>query len=138
MDTPQNGTHAASKQDRLLKRMAELALKNVVDHASPKPDKLLNAAEAGSLLGLQPGTMYDLVQKGQIDHVKLFGKTLRFRESAILRIIADSEVKSTNPSTLSDTVKRNRNKANGATDASPSPSRRGRGPELEKCERHHE
>jgi excisionase family DNA binding protein len=127
MDTPQNGAHAASKQDRRLKCLAEAALKDVVDHVAPKQDKLLNAAEAGSRLGLKPGTMYDLVQKGQIDHVKLFGKTLRFRESVILKIIADSEVKSTNSATVTHATQRNRKKANGASDASPSPSRRGRG-----------
>lgn len=74
-------------------------------HAAAGTDRLLNAAEAGSLLGLQPGTMYDLVQKGQIDFVRLFGKTLRFRESVILKIIADSEVKSTNLSTTPGSLK---------------------------------
>jgi excisionase family DNA binding protein len=96
-------------------------------HATAGTDRLLNAAEAASLLGLQPGTMYDLIAKGQIDFVKLFGKTIRFRESVIRQVISDSEVKSTNPSTLPEALKRNRKKTNGAKDANHSPHRRGRG-----------
>ena len=85
-------------------------------HVAAGTDKLLNAEQAGSLLGLQPGTMYDLVQQGKIDYVRLFGKTLRFRESVILKIIQESEVKSTNSNELRRTVLRDRKKKNNLTD----------------------
>jgi excisionase family DNA binding protein len=94
-----------------------------------KTDRLLSAGEAASLLGLKPGTMYDLVAKGQVGFIKLFGKTVRFRESVILRIIADSEVVSTNPPTFSGTLKRKRQKTNGKASPEPLLQRRGCGPD---------
>ena len=107
---------------------AEKLLKTT--HTSADTDRLLNAEQAGSLLGLQPGTMYDLVQKGQIDFVRLFGKTLRFRESVILKIIEDSEVRTTNPATPPRAMQRKQKKAIGETNGKHSLGRRGRDAEV--------
>ena len=98
-----------------------------VTHSAAKTDRLLTSVEAATILGLKPGTMYDLVQAGKIDHVKLFGKSLRFRESVILRIIADSEVVSTISPTLSDISNHKKKKINGKLTPGPSLRRRGVG-----------
>ena len=55
---------------------------------------------------------------------------MRFRESVILGIIADSEVNATNLTTLSDDLKRKHKRTNGAKHANPSHGRRGRGTEA--------
>jgi excisionase family DNA binding protein len=102
---------------------------NAPDAAS-RIDKLLSAAEAARLLGLQPSTIYDLVQKGQIPYIRLFGKTVRLRESAIQKIINDSEVEATSIATLPIALKRRHNKPNGKATPDPSLRRRGRGPEA--------
>jgi len=44
----------------------------------PNVDKLLNMDEASSLLGIKKSTLYSLVMRKQITHIKL-GKLTRFR-----------------------------------------------------------
>jgi len=119
--------------DKPLTARQEAAIRALIaesGHGSKANDRLLDREEAASLLGLQPGTMYDLAAKGLIPYIKLFGKTMRFKESAILKIIADSEVEATNPATVSDALKLRHPKTNGKATTDPSPRRRGRGPEA--------
>ncbi|MGA3345273.1 MAG: helix-turn-helix domain-containing protein [Terracidiphilus sp.] len=99
-------------------------------HTAANTDRLLSAAEAGNLLGLQASTIYDLVQRGQLEHVRLFGKTVRFKESVILKIIEDCAVQATSPATVSGAFERKRHKPNGKATPDPSQRRRGRGPEA--------
>jgi excisionase family DNA binding protein len=115
--------------ERSFMAFAEKLLKTT--HTSSCNDRLLNAEEAGSLLGLQPGTMYDLVQRGQIDFIRLFGKTLRFRESVILKLIEDSEVKIADRAALPRAMQRRRKDI--GVEANGKPSLRGQelGPEVE-------
>ena len=55
-------------------------------------ERLLNVREAAEILGLKPSTLYQWVYERRIAHVKL-GSAVRFRLSAIEKLIADSEVK---------------------------------------------
>ena len=57
---------------------------------SPGQDRLLGVAEAAALLGLKRSTMYQWAYERRIPTVKL-GRALRFRLSAIERLIADAE-----------------------------------------------
>jgi len=53
-------------------------------------DRLLDVNEAAALLGLQPSTLYQWAYQRRIPVVKL-GRALRFRMSALLRLIEGSE-----------------------------------------------
>ena len=55
-------------------------------------DRLLNVREAAAMLGLKPATMYQWAYERRIAYVKL-GGALRFRLSAIEKLIAQSEVR---------------------------------------------
>jgi len=55
-------------------------------------DRLLNVREAAAILGLKPATLYQWAYERRIVHVKL-GGVLRFRLSAIEKLIAKSEVR---------------------------------------------
>ncbi len=57
----------------------------------PPGERLLGVREAAVMLGLKPGTLYQWAYERKIPVVKLFGRALRFRLSAIEKIIADSE-----------------------------------------------
>lgn len=54
-------------------------------------DRLLTTAEAAKVLGLAPSTVYLWAAQRRIESVHL-GRSLRFRESAIQRLIRDSTV----------------------------------------------
>lgn len=54
-------------------------------------DRLLNVTEAAAMLGLKRSTLYQWVYERRIAHVKI-GGALRFRLSAIEKLIAKSEV----------------------------------------------
>lgn len=54
-------------------------------------DRLLNVTEAAAMLGLKPSTLYQWAYERRIACVKL-GGALRFRLSAIEKLIAKSEV----------------------------------------------
>ena len=47
--------------------------------------------ETAAKLGISPKTVYQWAYERRIPAVKLFGKALRFRLSAIEKLIADSE-----------------------------------------------
>jgi excisionase family DNA binding protein len=54
-------------------------------------DRLLNVREAAMLLALKPSTLYQWAYERRIAYVKI-GGALRFRLSAIEKLIARSEV----------------------------------------------
>jgi len=54
-------------------------------------DRLLDVHEAAAMLGLKPATLYQWAYEQRIPVVKLFGRALRFKLSAIQKLIADSE-----------------------------------------------
>lgn len=54
-------------------------------------DRLLDVREAASMLGLKPSTLYQWAYERRIPIVKLFGRALRFRLSAIQKLIRESE-----------------------------------------------
>ncbi len=54
-------------------------------------DRLLNVTEAAAMLGLKPSTLYQWAYERRIAHVKI-GGALRFRLSALEKLIAKSEV----------------------------------------------
>ena len=54
-------------------------------------DRLLNVRDAATMLGLKPSTLYQWAYERRIAHVKI-GGALRFRLSAIEKLIAKSEV----------------------------------------------
>lgn len=54
-------------------------------------DRLLNVTEAAAMLGLKRSTLYQWAYERRIAHVKM-GGALRFRLSAIEKLIAKSEV----------------------------------------------
>lgn len=58
----------------------------------PDGDRLLNVREAAAILGLKPATLYQWVYERRIAFVKL-GAALRFRLSAIEKLIAKSEMR---------------------------------------------
>jgi excisionase family DNA binding protein len=53
-------------------------------------DRLLDVHEAAALLGLRPSTLYQWAYQRRIPVVKI-GRALRFRLSALLRLIEVSE-----------------------------------------------
>jgi excisionase family DNA binding protein len=57
----------------------------------PQSDRLLDAREAAQLLGVKVSTLYDWSYERKIPVVKLFGRSLRFRLSTLLKLMADSE-----------------------------------------------
>jgi len=56
-----------------------------------KEDRLLDVRQAAALLGVKVSTLYQWRYQRRIPVVKLFGSALRFRLSAIQKLIADSE-----------------------------------------------
>jgi excisionase family DNA binding protein len=54
-------------------------------------DCLLNVRDAATMLGLKPSTLYQWAYERRIAYVKI-GGALRFRQSAIEKLIAKSEV----------------------------------------------
>ncbi len=54
-------------------------------------DRLLNVTEAAAMLGLKASTLYQWAYERRIAHVKI-GGALRFRLSALEKLIAKSEV----------------------------------------------
>ncbi|HEY0463061.1 MAG TPA: helix-turn-helix domain-containing protein [Polyangiaceae bacterium] len=54
-------------------------------------DRLLNVTEAAAMLGLKRSTLYQWAYERRIAHVKM-GGALRFRLSAIEKLISKSEV----------------------------------------------
>ena len=54
-------------------------------------ERLLNVTEAAAMLGLKPSTLYQWAYERRIAYVKL-GGALRFRLSAIEKLIAASEI----------------------------------------------
>jgi excisionase family DNA binding protein len=67
-------------------RERSIGRKNV----DPAQDRLLDVHEAVAVLGLQPSTLYQWAYQRRIPVVKL-GRALRFRLSALLRLIEGSE-----------------------------------------------
>jgi len=61
-------------------------------------DRLLNVTEAAAMLGLKRSTLYQWAYERRIAHVKI-GGALRFRLSAIEKLIAKSEVPALRAST---------------------------------------
>jgi excisionase family DNA binding protein len=60
-------------------------------HDLPIQDRLLEAGEAAKVLGIRKSTVYQWAYQRKLPVVKLFNKSLRFRESVIRKLIADSE-----------------------------------------------
>jgi excisionase family DNA binding protein len=56
----------------------------------PENDRLLDVREAAAMLGLKPSTLYQWAYERRLPVVKL-GRALRFRLSAIQKLIRDSE-----------------------------------------------
>lgn len=54
-------------------------------------DRLLDVKEAATMLGLKPSTLYQWAYERRIPVIKLLGRALRFRLSAIKKLIAESE-----------------------------------------------
>ncbi len=54
-------------------------------------DRLLNVRDAAAMLGLKPSTLYQWAYERRIAYVKM-GGALRFRLSAIEKLIAKAEV----------------------------------------------
>ena len=54
-------------------------------------DRLLDVREAATMLGLKPSTLYQWAYERRIPVIKLLGRALRFRLSAIQKLIAESE-----------------------------------------------
>lgn len=54
-------------------------------------ERLLDVDEAAQVLNVSPKTIYDWTYRRRLPVVKLFGRALRFRESAILALIERSE-----------------------------------------------
>jgi len=54
-------------------------------------ERLLNVTEAAAMLGLKPSTLYQWAYERRIAYVKI-GGALRFRLTAIEKLIAKSEV----------------------------------------------
>jgi excisionase family DNA binding protein len=54
------------------------------------PDRLLDVREAAALLAVKPTTLYQWAYQRRIPVVKLMGRALRFRESDIRALIANS------------------------------------------------
>jgi excisionase family DNA binding protein len=61
-------------------------------------ERLLNVTEAAAMLGLKRSTLYQWAYERRIAHVKI-GGALRFRLSAIEKLIAKSEVPPLKPAT---------------------------------------
>ena len=59
--------------------------------AQSESDRLLNVRDAATMLGLKPSTLYQWGYERRIAHVKI-GGALRFRQSAIEKLIEKSEV----------------------------------------------
>jgi len=53
--------------------------------------RLLDVKEAADLLRMKPATLYQWAYERRIPAVKIFGRSLRFKRSTILKLIADSE-----------------------------------------------
>lgn len=60
--------------------------------AQSESDRLLNVRDAATMLGLKPSTLYQWAYERRIAYVKI-GGALRFRHSAIEKLIAASEVR---------------------------------------------
>ncbi len=58
---------------------------------APLRDRLLEPAEAAALLGIRKSTVYQWAYQRKLPTVKLFNKSLRFRESVLLGLIAQFE-----------------------------------------------
>ena len=54
-------------------------------------DRLLDVNEAAALLSVKPTTLYNWAYQRRIPKVKLLGGALRFRLSALRRMIEESE-----------------------------------------------
>ncbi len=54
-------------------------------------DRLLTVHEAADMLGLKPTTLYRWAYERRVPRVKILGGALRFRLSALLKLIAESE-----------------------------------------------
>lgn len=54
-------------------------------------DRLLTVKEAAAMLGISPTTLYQWAYERRIPSVKLRGTALRFRQSALERIIREDE-----------------------------------------------
>jgi excisionase family DNA binding protein len=52
-------------------------------------DHLLDVHEAASILAVKPTTLYQWAYQRRIPVVKLMGRTLRFRESDLRKLIAE-------------------------------------------------
>lgn len=65
--------------------------KTLAPATSTSPDRLLDVDEAAAMLGLKsPRTLYKWVYAGRLSSVKI-GRLLRFRHSALERLIADGD-----------------------------------------------
>ena len=94
--------------------------------AAENEDRMLNVRQAAALCGMRPKSMYDLASQGRIPHLKLFGRTLRFRESDIRRVLAEAEIPvkpamlSTGSSTVGFSRASKTKKLNGESTVEPS------------------
>jgi excisionase family DNA binding protein len=52
-------------------------------------DRLLDVGEAAEMLSVKPATLYQWAYQRRIPVVKLMGRALRFRESDLLKLIAE-------------------------------------------------
>ncbi len=65
-------------------------------------DRLLDVHDAAAMLGLKPSTLYQWAYERRVPVVKLFGRALRFRLSAVQKLIEDSERPALRPLDCSD------------------------------------
>lgn len=53
-----------------------------------EPDKLLNQKQVATLLNVSPMTVKRMSEIGKIKRIQLAGRTVRYRESEVMRIIS--------------------------------------------------
>lgn len=75
-------------EQEFLQKMGDLtdAINRLVELIRP-PEKLLKQCEVAELLGVADSTILNMVRRGQIKAVTGVGKTLKFRQSDINKLI---------------------------------------------------
>ena len=63
----------------------------------PPEDRLLDVKEAAAMLAVKPATLYQWAYQRRIPFVKLLGRALRFRLSAIQSIMREWECQALRP-----------------------------------------
>lgn len=66
------------------------------DESADAPDRLLDVHAAAAVLSVAPRTLYKWIAQGRLPVVHL-GRTVRFRESTLRRIVRDNEEPAATP-----------------------------------------